>query len=82
MQSNKKLIEKIRRKIRDFEKYHIAIHDEKWKNKMIKMGLVIMACEKDRQFEEIIDKKLSKLNPCATTKISVLKDLKKEIQNG
>ena len=80
MSLNKRLIEKVRRKIRDFEKYHIAIHDEKWKNKMIKDGLKIMACEKDRQFEKIINKELSKLNPCATTRILVLNDLRSKIE--
>jgi hypothetical protein len=78
--NNKRLIEKVRRRIKDYEKYNIAIHDEKWKDNMIRDALIIMACEKDRQFEKIINKELSKLNPCATTRISVLNDLRSKIE--
>jgi len=77
---SKKLIERVRRKIRNHEKYYITIHDERWKNKMIKLALEIMDDEKDKQFIELIDKELFKLKPCATTRISVLKDLRSKIK--
>lgn len=76
---NNRLIESIIRKIKRYEKYHIAIHDDKWKYKMIRMSLEIMDNEKKKQFIKLIDKELSKLNPCATTRIFVLKDLRGKI---
>jgi len=76
---NNRLIENIIRKIKRYEKYYISIHDEKWKNKMIRMALKLMNEEKNNDFKRIIDSELNKLKPCATTRIQTLKDIKSKI---
>ena len=42
------------------------------------MALEIMDNEKDKQVSNVINKELSKLNPCATTRISTLNMIKQK----